>query len=369
MTQTIADFIFATILYYFPSIFYAELLTSNLLHFNRNTNKYNSSAINYVNLKWPVRAFNYVISANQGLNLFMKYSAFYCFLFFLTPFISTGQSKNYTLNGLITVEDGETFTYKIVFTDSANVINGYSLTYLQKNNETKAAIVGTIDREKRTLSFRETNIIYTQGYQSKMVMCLIDAKLKYTHSNNGNVLTGSLVSNEADNTACAKGTITFYDDNALRAVFGKEEKMDTTIVVGKHHSDDTKPIIVAVPAAKPLVTDKVTAGKGKAYDWHTDTIVIDIWDGGHIDGDMVTLLYNEKPILNNYVLTAQKKRLSIPISGSDINTLTIVAENEGSEPSNTASMMLMDGNTKYSILAYDKAGERAVINIKKVADK
>jgi hypothetical protein len=300
----------------------------------------------------------------------MKYSAFYCFLLFLTPFISTGQSKEYALNGLITVEDGETFTYKIVFTDSANIINGYSLTYLQKDNETKAAIIGTIDREKRTLSFRETNIIYTQGgYQSKMVMCLVDAKLKYTHSNKGNILTGSLVSNEADNTACAKGNITFYDDDALRILFGKEEKMDTTVVVGKHHIDDAKQITVTTPPAEPLVTDKVTAGKAKAYDWYTDTIAVDIWDGGHIDGDMVTLLYNSKPVLSRYVLTAQKKHLSIPISGNDVNTLTIVAENEGSEPSNTANMILTDGTTKYSVLAYDKAGERAVINIKKVAGK
>ena len=116
----------------------------------------------------------------------------------------------------------------------------------------------------------------------------------------------------------------------------------------------------------PVVTDKITANIEKTYNWHSDTVVLDIWDGGSQDGDKITLLYNGKALLTHYLLVKEKKQLHIPLSGSNINTITILAENEGLEPPNTASLMLTDGQIRYSILAYNNKGQQAVIRIQKV---
>jgi hypothetical protein len=62
----------------------------------------------------------------------------------------------------------------------------------------------------------------------------------------------------------------------------------------------------------------------------------------------------------------EKRRLTLPITGHEVKTITIFAENEGSEPPNTANIMLTDGSIKYSIQAYNKKGDAALIKVKKV---
>src|ERR1043165_2360825 len=71
-------------------------------------------------------------------------------------FCCRAQLKPVTLKGILVAESGESFTYKLVFTDSAGQLEGYAYTCLQEEHDSKAAITGTIDRRKRTLSFRET---------------------------------------------------------------------------------------------------------------------------------------------------------------------------------------------------------------------
>ena len=72
-------------------------------------------------------------------------------------FTSNAQTKQTTLTGKLVMKTGEVFPYKLVFTDSGNVIKGYSLTY-KEPDETKTAIRGTIDRQMRTLFFKEKDI-------------------------------------------------------------------------------------------------------------------------------------------------------------------------------------------------------------------
>ncbi len=102
-------------------------------------------------------------------------------LFLLIPFLSFAQPKPFTLTGSIKMSTGEEFPYQIVFTESAGIIKGYSLTYSQPD-ETKAAISGTLDRARRSLSFRETEIIYSHDVRTKAYMCLIEANTVYVLS-------------------------------------------------------------------------------------------------------------------------------------------------------------------------------------------
>jgi len=269
------------------------------------------------------------------------------------------------LTGIIQVNSGETFPYVIVFTENSGAIKGYSLTY-KAPDETKTAITGTLDRQNHILKFKETEIVYSHGYHTKAFMCLIDATLEHISDNKSNMLAGPIVNSEADKTACTGGKIIFDNPDEIKKLFSRQEKFDTVISMKKKvavpavvvTTNETKAIIT------PAATDKITANIEKTYDWHSDIVVLDIWDGGSQDGDKVTLLYNGKPLLTHYLLVKEKKQLHIALSGG-INTITIIAENEGFEPPNTASLTLADGQTHYSVLAYNKKGQQAVIKIRK----
>ncbi len=260
---------------------------------------------------------------------------------------------------------GEKFPYKIVFTESAGTIKGYALTY-KEPNDTKATIEGTFDRRNHTLSFKETEIVYSHGFSTKAYMCLVDARLEQA-SGSHKMLKGPATAAEADKTLCTAGRIIFDNEEEVQKLFSAEEKFDTIISMKKKVKPE--PAITTVepaPIAEPLVTDKISANIEKSYDWYSDTVVIDIWDGGSQDGDKVTLQYNGTPLLTHYLLVKQKKQLRIPISGSGVAIISILAENEGLEPPNTASLWLTDGTTRYSVLAYNKKGEQAIIKIKRV---
>ncbi len=293
----------------------------------------------------------------------MRAIFFTIFVTCFSLFNAIAQTKSVTLNGTLVMQTGESFPYKVVLTDSGNVVKGYSLTY-KAPDETKTTVRGTLDRRMRTLTFKEKDIVYSHSVSTKAFMCLVNANLEYVHGSNGYMLKGPVTSREIDNTSCTPGEIIFDNEQEVQNLFAYHEQFDTVITMRKKVKEPVAE--QGVQDQEPLITDKVTAGDERSYEWHSDTLVIAVWDGGNVDGDRITLQYNGKDQLTNYYLVKEKRELRIPIVGYDVNTITILAINEGSDPPNTASVLLTDGTIKYSILAYNKKGDAAVIKVKRV---
>ena len=292
-------------------------------------------------------------------------------LFVLTvalSFVSKAQSKPISLNGIIIVNGTSTFSYKLVFTESGGVLKGYTVTNVNRKEETKAKIEGSIDHVKQTISFRETGIISSKGATDSEEMCMVNAQLKYKQASKGMMLTGNF-SGKGLKTGkdCATGTITMLNTDALNELFNPQPKKDTEV------SD--KKVVEKTMITNAIDTfttfDEITDGIQTVFDWRTDTVVIDIWDGGKIDYDIVTLLYNKDTLLKNYTLKAEKLRLYAPMTAKEgeEDQLTIIAENNGSEPPNSANLTLIDEEKKYNIVAYNDAGYKAIINIRRKSGK
>jgi hypothetical protein len=288
------------------------------------------------------------------------------------------------LAGVIVV-GAESFTYKLVFTDSNGIVSGHSFTYLPE--ESKAVISGKLDRKNRTFTFRETEMLYSKGQHVGAVMCLINARLNYISDKKSGTLKGSITSAQADNTACSGGTIVFNKSGELEELFAapqkptaknpvdstnkvrpkapeRENNMDMAVAMGgKKKRDTLMPIPPTVTEAKaPIVVEKITAGIEKSYEWASDSLVLEVWDGGNIDGDRISVSFNGTPYLKNYFLIKTRKQLRLPVPVGN-NVITIVADNEGSDPPNTATILLRDGLTMHNVLAYNLQGQKAVIKI------
>jgi len=303
----------------------------------------------------------HIFAKNSALN-----KSALAILFLLIPFLSFAQPKPFTLTGSIKMSTGEEFPYQIVFTESAGIIKGYSLTYRQPD-ETKASITGTLDRGRRILSFRETEIVYSHDVRTRAYMCLLDAKTEYVQSSKSNILQGALSGNEADRTACTGGLVTFAVPEEISLLFDRREQFDTVITMKKRAKETPVAAVAsqAPVAEQPLVTDKITKGTDKTYEWHSDTVIVDIWDGGVSDGDQVTIEYNGRTYLSRHVLSKQKKQLRLPVSPTGLDIITILADNEGWDPPNTATLMLTDGATRHSVVSYNPKGQISVIKIKR----
>ena len=77
----------------------------------------------------------------------------------------------------------------------------------------------------------------------------------------------------------------------------------------------------------------------------SDEIKVDFYDNGEIDGDTISVFFNDKLILSRQRLTDKPQSVMIKLDpGRDINELVMYADNLGSIPPNTALMVaVIDG--------------------------
>lgn len=269
------------------------------------------------------------------------------------------------LTGNIKMSTGESFPYRLELSEAGGIVKGYSYTYAEPN-DTKTAITGKLDRVRKTLVFKETDIIYSHDVRTKAYMCLVDARTEYLQGPNGRILTGTATGSEADKTTCTGGVVTFDKQDELKLLFEERNQFDTVITMGRRPKLKPEPVAESHVAEAVQETVRITVGTEKAYNWHSDTVIIDIWEGGTTDGDQVTLAYNGITCLEHYTLTKQGRRIKIPLSGKGMDVLTIMADNEGWDPPNTATLTLRDGNIKYNVVSYNNKGQVSVIKIKPV---
>lgn len=82
----------------------------------------------------------------------------------------------------------------------------------------------------------------------------------------------------------------------------------------------------------------------------TDTIRVELYDNGEIDGDSVSLFMNDQLLLQHVRLTAEPKVLLVPVDRSrPVNKLVLFAENLGKLPPNTALMQVTVHGKTYNL--------------------
>jgi len=270
--------------------------------------------------------------------------------------VAVAQQDSIELTGTLAMATGETFSYRIVARDSGGTFAGYAYTF-DEPLQSKVVIRGKVNTQLRKLTFKEVEIVESHSVRTQAYMCLLHAALQ----DNGSTLTGPVTSTENDNTACTPGTLTFSNRNQVANVFASHDKYDEVVDMGTRKKDP-KPAPAPAPAEVPTTTDKVTSGVEKSYEWNSDSMVIEIWDGGTFDGDIVTLEFDGSSVLRKFMIDKPHKRIAVPVPPGN-HTLRIVAENEGTDPPNTASLMLFDGGKKYSVLAYNEKGQSSLIRL------
>ncbi len=259
------------------------------------------------------------------------------------------------------MQTGETFPYKIVGTETNGLLKGDAYTYAEPD-ETRAAIEGTIDKQKRKISFKEVEIISSHDVKTKAFMCLVHARLEMKNS----ALAGPATSKELDNTACTEGVIKFANSSEVDELFSSHDKYDMEVSMGnKPVKEADAPPTAPVAEPQPAKLDKITAGTEKAYDWYSDSVVVEIWDGGTFDGDKVTITFDDATVLKRYTIQKPKKKITIPVTAKGLHYLAIIADEEGSDPPNTASLTITDGDKHYNLLAYNPKGSQSLVQIRK----
>jgi len=296
------------------------------------------------------------------------------FSFIFCRYFGFAQVEDFTLQGYLGVEGGESYNYKLVVKDSFGILSGFGYTYLYEGKEVKAIIKGWVDKQKGIFNFQETKIVHNRGFESNTTICLIHASLHLKkETNGGEVFSGSITSADAGNVYCGQGTITFPYSPQLKQLMKVAISPPAFPVAAK--VANIKPLRViydTLRTKRESASDslekkvaEITSGQDQTYDWHTDSIVLKIWDGGKIDGDMISIRINGSSVIQKMTLSKDTVTKRIKFLDNSCS-LTIIALNEGSEPPNTANLILLDGNRLHEIIAFNEVGKHATIHLRKV---
>lgn len=96
-----------------------------------------------------------------------------------------------------------------------------------------------------------------------------------------------------------------------------------------------------------------------------DSISVTLYDNGTIDGDSVTLIFNDKILTTHQLLSEKPVTFYIKIApGNSRNELVMYAENLGSIPPNTALMVIYDGEKRYELNVSSSKTSNGVVSFK-----
>ena len=280
--------------------------------------------------------------------------SFHCLLSIIfIPLLLTGKEKNHVLKGQLKVKGGESYPYQLVFSVAHAKMKGYSITKMPDGSETRTSIKGLINKERHLIIFAETKLLTAE--QKDLTTCFVNAVLMYKLKGANYMVTGPFKGQDNEHNECGEGTVEFVQAAAEDDLFEADSLKE--LKPGKPAPE--------IASQEPTAGgDKITAGTDKAYQWQTDSCTIEIWDGGVIDGDVISVLVNGEKVLDNYTLRKDKKKLSFRL-GKNANTISIIAEYEGINPPNTAQLLLYDGTVQYALTAFNKKGEKATVILKK----
>lgn len=189
-----------------------------------------------------------------------------------------------------------------------NNITGASYHYSDVTNYVKEEFNGSYNPENKALKINEQKVL-TFRVPSDCIPCIKQYSLVYEKVDTKEVLTGEWGGVTMNNYAvCPPGKITL--SRVAESDFNhiKEIKVDTGV------------------------------------------IRLDFYDNAQIDGDIISVLLNNKPLISNQMLTAKPITLEIKIDL--VNTeqeITMVAENQGDIPPNTALLIVTTGTKRYQL--------------------
>jgi len=97
-----------------------------------------------------------------------------------------------------------------------------------------------------------------------------------------------------------------------------------------------------------------------------DTLSVDFYDNGEVDGDSISIFYNDKLIAFNRLLSTKAVHFDVGLDTTkDINEISMFADNLGSIPPNTALMVVRDGKKRYEISMSSNLQQNATLKIKR----
>ncbi len=272
-----------------------------------------------------------------------------------------------------TNKSANNYLVEMVLQPEKNFVKGI-LNYYFKNTYRSVKVQGNYNASTRQLSLYNIPVIYHGSIANFEVDCEMNLQATLRVSQVSSNLVGSFRSLPDYTYTCPE--IVF--DLVMNADISKKDSVLKAISEYKENYQVWQPQIedtlIAVSIVPRKVVNYVVQEDYKKrqkeivneIEVESDSLRLDVYDNGEIDGDIISVFYNEGLILHNQKLTHKSIRIDVVLdSTKEYNEVSMYAENLGLIPPNTALMVVSDGKKKFNIRLSSNLEKNATIRIKR----
>jgi len=265
------------------------------------------------------------------------------------------------------------YLVEMVLQPEKNYVKGI-LNYYFKNTYRSVKVQGNYNASTRQLSLYNIPVVYHGSISNFEVDCEMNMQATLRVSQLTSNLVGSFRSLPDYTYTCPEIVFDLVmnadiskKDSVLKAISEYKENYQ----VWQPQIDDTLISVTVVPRKViNYVVEESYKKRDKEIvneiDVESDSLRIDVYDNGEVDGDIISVFYNEGLILNSQKLTHKSIRIDVVLdSTKEYNEVSMYAENLGLIPPNTALMIINDGKNKFNIRLSSNLEKNATIRIKR----
>lgn len=265
------------------------------------------------------------------------------------------------------------YLVELILQQDKNNVTGV-LNYFFKNTYRSIPVRGTYNANTRLIYISNIPVSYYGSYYNRDVDCAMNFAATLRVSQLNSVLKGSFLSKPEYKYTCPEilftlklNTDSLKQDSVKQAI----KVLKETYQVWRPSEADT---VAAVRIQPRNVVNYVVNNQYKEREKvladelivDSDTLKVDFYDNGEIDGDSISVFYNDKLIAFNRILSTRSVHFDIVLdSTKDINELTMFADNLGSIAPNTALMVVNDSKKRYEVRLSSNLLKNASVRIKR----
>lgn len=265
------------------------------------------------------------------------------------------------------------YLIELILQPEKNYVKGI-LNYYFKNTYRSLQVKGNYYAPDRQLSLYDIPVPYHASVQNFEVDCMMNLRATLRVAQAGSSLQGFFFSLPDYKYTCPD--ITF--NLKLNADISKTDSVLKSISEFKETYQVWKPAIEDSEVAVNVIPRKVINYVSESeftkrenivvqeIEVESDKLRVDVYDNGEIDGDMISLFYNQQIILSNQKLTHKSIHIDLKLDSlKEFNEIAMFAENLGLIPPNTALMIINDGKTKYEVKVSSSMEKNATIRLRR----
>jgi hypothetical protein len=281
----------------------------------------------------------------------------------------------YGTANVIGIENTSNYLVEMILKQNGTSIQGI-MSYYFKDTYRSIKVSGRYNPSTRMVSMRDIPLPFHGSTARTEVDCPMDLSGQLRIARAGSDLDGMFIAKEKYKYLCPD--IRF--DFKLNKDAGNEDSILYAIRQFKEvfqvwRPDERDSFVRATVIQRPIINYVVSSQfkerqkeMTKEFLVESDSLHITFYDNGEVDGDSISIFFNDQLLASSQHLSTKAINLSVALDPlRPFNEISMFADNLGRIPPNTALMFVYDGSKRYEVRLASSLEKSATVRFRKKA--